>query len=65
VYDDLRGWDTELYLGPSEFYNNFGRFDVRIDVPAGWIVSHRIAARPHSKASIGSPGQFNPALRKQ
>ena len=37
-YDDLRGWDTELYLGPSEFYNNFGRFDVSIDVPAGWIV---------------------------
>jgi hypothetical protein len=39
VYDDLRGWDTELYLGPSEFYNAFGRYDVRIDVPAGWIVS--------------------------
>jgi hypothetical protein len=39
VYDDMRGWDTELYLGPSEFYNNFGRFDVRLDVPAGWIVS--------------------------
>ncbi len=39
VYDDLRGWDAELYLGPSEFYNNFGTFDVRINVPAGWIVS--------------------------
>ena len=39
VYDDLRGWDAELYLGPSEFYNNFGRFDVSIDVPGGWIVS--------------------------
>ncbi|MBI3567399.1 MAG: M1 family metallopeptidase [Gemmatimonadetes bacterium] len=39
MYDDLRGWDPELYLGPSEFYNNFGRFDVKIDVPAGWIVS--------------------------
>ncbi len=38
-YDDLRGWDTNVYLGPSEFYNNFGRFDVRIDVPSGWIVS--------------------------
>jgi hypothetical protein len=38
-YDDLFGWDTELYLGPSEFYNNFGRFDVRIDAPAGWLVS--------------------------
>ena len=39
VYDDLRGWDSELYLGPSEFYNNFGTWDVSIDVPAGWIVS--------------------------
>lgn len=39
MYDDLRGWDGELYLGPSEFYNPFGRFDVTIDVPAGWIMS--------------------------
>ncbi|MHB0947811.1 MAG: M1 family metallopeptidase [Gemmatimonadaceae bacterium] len=39
VYDDLRGWDPELYLGPSEFYNNFGRFDVTLDVPAGWVTS--------------------------
>jgi len=38
-YDDLRGWDTSVYLGPAEFYNNFGRFDVKIDVPGGWIVS--------------------------
>ncbi|MFQ6045793.1 MAG: M1 family metallopeptidase [Gemmatimonadales bacterium] len=40
VFDDLRGggWDTEPYLGPSEFYNNFGSFDVTIEVPAGWIV---------------------------
>jgi hypothetical protein len=38
VYDDLRGWDTDPYLGPSEFYNNFGTFDVSIDVPGGWIV---------------------------
>jgi hypothetical protein len=38
-YDDLRGWDTNVYLGPAEFYNNFGRFDVHIDVPGGWIVS--------------------------
>ena len=38
VYDDLRGWDTEPYLGASEFYNNYGSFNVRIDVPAGWLV---------------------------
>ncbi len=38
VYDDLRGWDTDPYLGPSEFYNNFGRFDLKVTVPAGWLV---------------------------
>ena len=39
VFDDLRGgWDTEPYLGPAEFYNNYGHFDVSIDVPSGWIV---------------------------
>jgi len=38
-YDDLRGWETNPYLGPAEFHNNFGSFDVKIDVPAGWLVS--------------------------
>jgi hypothetical protein len=40
VFDDLRegGWDTDPYLGPSEFYNNLGHFDVHLDMPAGWIV---------------------------
>ncbi|HEX9631842.1 MAG TPA: M1 family metallopeptidase [Gemmatimonadales bacterium] len=38
VYDDLRGWDTDPHLGGSEFYNNFGRFDVTLDVPTGWLV---------------------------
>jgi Peptidase family M1 domain len=38
-YDDLRGWETSPYLGPAEFHNNFGKFDVRLNVPGGWIVS--------------------------
>lgn len=38
VFDDLRGWDTDPYLGPSEFYYNYGHYDVHIDVPAGWLV---------------------------
>jgi len=39
MYDDLRqgGWDTDPYLGGSEFYNNFGRFDLKLDLPAGWL----------------------------
>jgi len=39
MYDDLRGWDTEVYLGPAEFFNPFGRYDVKLDVPGGWIVT--------------------------
>ena len=38
VYDDLMGWDTARYDGLWEFYNNFGRFEVFVDVPAGWLV---------------------------
>lgn len=38
VYDDLRGWNADPYLGPSEFFHEFGRWEVNLDVPAGWIV---------------------------
>lgn len=38
MYDDIRGWDREPHLGNGEFFNNFGTFDVRIDVPAGVLV---------------------------
>ena len=40
VFDDVRngGWDTDPYLGESEFYNNLGHWDVHLDMPAGWIV---------------------------
>ena len=38
MYDDLRGWDLDQYLGYGEFYNQFGSFDVRITVPGGWLV---------------------------
>ena len=38
MYDDLNGWDTTSYGGEVEFYNPFARFDVNIDVPAGWLV---------------------------
>jgi hypothetical protein len=38
MYDDMRGWDTDQYLGIGEFYNQFGSFDVNITVPGGWLV---------------------------
>jgi hypothetical protein len=39
VYDDLRGWNTEPYLGQGEFYLEYGDFTVEITVPAGYIVA--------------------------
>ena len=39
VYDDLRGWNTEPYLGQGEFYLEYGDFNVDITVPAGYIVA--------------------------
>src|SRR5438094_343668 len=39
VYDDVRGWNTEQYLGQGEFYLEYGDFDVAITVPRGFLVS--------------------------
>ena len=39
VYDDIRGWNTEQYLGQGEFYLEYGSFDVSITVPADMIVA--------------------------
>lgn len=38
VYDDLRGWDAEPYLGSAEFYDEFGDYEVSLTVPVGWSV---------------------------
>jgi hypothetical protein len=38
VYDDLRGWNTNPYLGASEFYLEYGDFDVSITVPSNHFV---------------------------
>jgi hypothetical protein len=38
VYDDVRGWNHEPYIGGGEFYLEYGRFDVALTVPADYIV---------------------------
>ncbi len=39
VYDDVRGWNIEPYLGQGEFYLEYGDFDYSITVPAGYVVA--------------------------
>src|SRR5947209_10006490 len=39
VYDDVRGWNTEQYLGQGEFYLEYGDFDVAITVPRSFVVA--------------------------
>jgi hypothetical protein len=39
VYDDVRGWNTDPYLGQGEFYLEYGDIDYFVTVPAGYIVA--------------------------
>ncbi|OCB74838.1 M1 family metallopeptidase [Flavobacterium crassostreae] len=38
VYDDVRGWNTNPYLGAGEFYLEYGDFDIQITAPANHMV---------------------------
>jgi len=39
VYDDIRGWNHEPYIGGGEFYLEYGSFDVALTVPARYVVA--------------------------
>ncbi|MBL0179498.1 MAG: M1 family metallopeptidase [Gemmatimonadetes bacterium] len=39
VYDDVRGWNHEPYIGAGEFYLEYGNFDVALTVPATHLVA--------------------------
>lgn len=38
VYDDIDGWNRYPYTGSQEFYNDFGDFDVSIQVPGNFVI---------------------------
>ena len=38
VYDDVVGWHPDQFTGTTEFYADFGNYDVTLDVPEGWLV---------------------------
>jgi hypothetical protein len=39
VFDDVRGWNHEPYIGAGEFYLEYGDFDVSLTVPAEDLVA--------------------------
>ncbi|HEX6965841.1 MAG TPA: M1 family metallopeptidase [Gemmatimonadaceae bacterium] len=39
VYDDVRGWNTDPYLGQGEFYLEYGTISYAVSVPAGYTVA--------------------------
>lgn len=39
VYDDVRGWNTDPYLGQGEFYLEYGDIEYAVTVPAGYVVA--------------------------
>jgi hypothetical protein len=39
VFDDVRGWNTDPYLGAGEFYCEYGNYDVQITAPSAMIVA--------------------------
>ncbi len=39
VYDDVRGWNTDPYLGQGEFYLEYGDIDFTVTAPAGYTIA--------------------------
>jgi hypothetical protein len=38
VFDPVRGWDAQPYLGNAEFHDGFGDYTAAVSVPVGWSV---------------------------
>lgn len=56
VFDDVQGWNTDPYLGPSEFYCEYGDFDVTITAPSTHIVV--CSGELLNEAEVLTPTQF-------
>ncbi len=39
VFDDVRGWNSDPYIGAGEFYLEYGSFDVALTLPASYVVA--------------------------
>lgn len=61
VYDDIRGWNLDPYLGQGEFYLEYGNFNLAITVPAGYIVA--ATGKLSNPAEVLTPTQISRLTR--
>jgi hypothetical protein len=57
VYDDVRGWNHEPYIGAGEFYLEYGSFDVSLTLPSGYIVA--------ATGTLQNPGEVLTATQRE
>ncbi len=57
VYDDVRGWNTDPYLGQGEFYLEYGNIDYSVTVPAGYVVAGSGVLQ--NRGAVLSPAQID------
>ena len=58
VYDDLRGWNTEPYLGQGEFYLEYGDYNLSVTVPVG-LHRRRAPACCRTRREVLTPTQIS------
>jgi hypothetical protein len=64
VYDDVRGWNTDPYLGQGEFYLEYGNIDYSVTVPAGYTVAGSgVLQNPEQALTAGQRTRLAQAAR--
>ncbi|HVS61418.1 MAG TPA: M1 family metallopeptidase [Gemmatimonadaceae bacterium] len=64
VYDDVRGWNADPYLGQGEFYLEYGDVDYSVTVPAGYTVAGSgVLQNPGEVLTAGQRGRLTAASR--
>ena len=54
VLDD-DGWNCRQFHSATEFFADFGVYDVRLTVPAGWVVGATGVERDRADGPNGTP----------
>jgi hypothetical protein len=57
VYDDMHGWNVEPFLGPGEFYQEYGDFRVALTLPDNFVAT--------ATGMIDNPGEVLSSAQRE